>query len=228
MPALKRPQKRPVKRIGLLGGSFNPAHGGHTHISQMALERLKLDEVWWLVSPGNPLKPPESMAPFAERLAAAEKVADASGKPIIVSDVERQMGFRYSVDTVSALKRRWPRDRFVWIMGADNLIQAHRWRKWRTFFKSVPIAVFPRPTYSLRANKAKAARRFASAKAPPSRAHALAGMAPPAWVFPRARLDAQSATRIRQSKKDQNKKKGESHTTKQKNAAERSRVAEID
>lgn len=192
-----------MRRIGLLGGSFNPAHGGHLHISALALDILGLDGIWWLVSPGNPLKPPQDMAPFEERMESAKSVAEASGLSIHVSSLEREMGFRYSIDTLYELKRRHPKDHFVWIMGADNLIEVHRWKKWRTFFRTIPIAVFQRPAYSLRARAARAAKRFANAKKPPSRAKALAGMTPPAWIFPRTRRLFLSSTRIRQQ---QNKK----------------------
>ena len=183
-----------------MGGSFNPAHEGHLHISRIALERLALDEVWWLVSPGNPLKPADDMAPFAERMASAAAVVDKTEPRITVSAIENELGTRYSVDTLDALKERFPGFRFVWIMGADNLIQAHRWKDWRRFFRTVPIAVFPRPSYCLRARKARAARRFADSVIADGRAAGLADMTPPAWVFPRARLHGASSTRLRKNK----------------------------
>jgi nicotinate-nucleotide adenylyltransferase len=182
-------------RVGLLGGSFNPAHRGHLHISTMALDRLRLDQVWWLVSPQNPLKARHGMAPLERRLAAARKVAD---NPLIrITDVERRLGTRYTADTLDALAQRHPDTRFVWIMGADNLIQVPRWRRWTALFNALPIAVFARPTYSLRALAGRAARRFASARKLESRAGALAAMKPPAWVFLHTPLVHVSATHIR-------------------------------
>lgn len=146
---------------GLLGGSFNPAHGGHRRISLGALERLGLDEVWWLVSPGNPLKPAKGMAPLAARVASARMAARRA--PIRVTAIERRLGTRYTVDTIAALVRRYPRRRFIWLMGADNLAQFHRWRDWRRIAALVPIAVVGRPGYDGSALKAPAwgwLRRF--------------------------------------------------------------------
>jgi len=183
------------KRIGLLGGSFNPAHRGHLHISRHAIARLGLDELWWLVSPQNPLKPEAGMAPLEERLETARAVA--RDLPIRVTDIERDLGTRYTADTLRALKNRHPGARFVWIMGADNLIQIVRWKDWRAIFRMVPIAVFPRPTYSFKALSGRAARRFAGAQVRPVRAASLADMRPPAWVFLPTPPDAASARRIR-------------------------------
>ena len=142
------------RRIGLLGGSFNPAHRGHLHLSLTALQRLDLDEVWWLVSPQNPLKPVAGMAPFAARLDQARQVA-AGHKRIRVTDLENRLGgSHYTADTLKALRRRFPRLRFVWLMGGDNLVQIRHWERWAEIFRTVPIAVFDRPSYS-----AKGARR---------------------------------------------------------------------
>ena len=146
---------------GLLGGSFNPAHGGHRRISLGALERLGLDEVWWLVSPGNPLKPVTGMAPLPARVASARIAARRA--PIRVTAIETRLGTRYTVDTIAALVRRYPRRRFIWLMGADNLAQFHRWRDWRRIAALVPIAVVGRPGYDGGALKAPAwgwLRRF--------------------------------------------------------------------
>ncbi len=134
-----------TRRIGLLGGSFNPAHGGHRRISLFALRALRLDEVWWLVSPGNPLKPDAGMAPLGARMHSA--VAQARRAPIRVTAIERQLGTRYTVDTLRALRRRYPGREFVWLMGADNLAQFHRWRDWRGIARTMPIAVIARPGY---------------------------------------------------------------------------------
>jgi nicotinate-nucleotide adenylyltransferase len=183
-------------RIGLLGGSFNPAHGGHLHISRLALRRLDLDEVWWLVSPQNPLKPEAGMAPFAERLARAEAVA-AADRRIRVSAIEARLRTTYTADTLRALHRRFPRTRFVWLMGGDNLVQFPYWQRWQDIFHTVPVAVFDRPGTALTALAGKAARRFANARVPVTAARRLASMPPPAWAFFHTRLDSRSATGIR-------------------------------
>ena len=183
-------------RVGLLGGSFNPAHQGHLHISRLALERLRLDAVWWVVSPQNPLKPTAGMAPFGERMAAAAGVAAADDR-ILVTDLENRLGTRFAVDTLAILIKAQPKSRFVWIMGADNLQQVPRWKQWRRLFRMLPIAVFARPSYSFRALSSRATRRFAAARVRQSRAGALAEMSPPAWVYLNTRLDDTSATRIR-------------------------------
>jgi nicotinate (nicotinamide) nucleotide adenylyltransferase/ribosome silencing factor RsfS/YbeB/iojap len=185
------------RRIGLLGGSFNPAHGGHLHISLLALKHLALDQVWWLVAPQNPLKPADGMASFTTRLERARQVAAAHPR-IIVSDLEDRLGASYyTADTLTVLRRRLPRLRLVWLMGSDNLLQIPRWERWTEIFNTVPVAVFDRPTYSLKALSGLAAKRFAAGRVPVSAAHRLAEMKPPAWVFFHTPLDARSATRIR-------------------------------
>jgi len=131
--------------VGLLGGSFNPAHGAHRRISLFAIEELGLDEVWWLVSPGNPLKPVEGMAPLATRVRSA--LAEAGDAPIRVTAIERELGTRYTVDTLRELESRYPDRRFVWLMGADNLAQLHLWKDWRDIAREMPIAVIARPGY---------------------------------------------------------------------------------
>ncbi len=181
--------------IGLLGGSFNPAHHGHRQISLEALDRLDLDEVWWLVSPQNPLKSADGLAGYDRRLKHAAEIADHPR--IIVSDIEKELGTRYTIDTIAALGERFAGDRFVWLMGADNLVQFPKWKRWRALFRAIPIAIFPRPTYSRRALSGRAARRFARYRVSGIRASSLALMKPPAWVFLRTRPDAVSATRIR-------------------------------
>jgi len=150
-----------VTRTGLLGGSFNPAHGGHRSLSLEAIRQLGLDEVWWLVSPGNPLKAEQGMAPIAARLASAQLAA--RGAPIRVTAIEAELGTRYTADTLRALLRRYPDRRFAWLMGADNLAQFHRWHDWRSIARMVPIAVATRPGYDARAQEAPAMgwlRRF--------------------------------------------------------------------
>ncbi|WP_420381209.1 nicotinate-nucleotide adenylyltransferase [Novosphingobium sp.] len=138
-----------TRTIGLLGGSFNPAHGAHRRISLHAIKALGLDEVWWLVSPGNVLKPADGMAGLPARYASAQRVA--RGAPIRVTAIEAEMGTRYTADTLAKLVLRYPRFRFIWLMGADNLAQFHRWRNWRGIARLMPIAVIARPGYDARA-----------------------------------------------------------------------------
>ena len=150
-----------MKKIGLLGGSFNPAHAGHRHISVEALRLLDLDEVWWLVSPQNPLKPAADMAPLAARLASAHRAA--RHPRIKPSAIETELGTRYAVDTVAALQYRYPKARFIWLAGADILPELHRWHRWRGLLRRLPIAVLARPRYMGRALRAPAmawARRW--------------------------------------------------------------------
>lgn len=145
------------RMIGLLGGSFNPAHGGHVQLSLCALKTLKLDAVWWLVAPHNPLKDAADLAPYQKRFAQAQALV--THPRILISDAERSMKTRYSIDTIRQLKRRFPGTQFVWLMGADNLAQFHRWKKWQQIFAEVPVAVFDRAPYSHRPHRAKAALR---------------------------------------------------------------------
>ena len=195
-PAAARRYRRP-RRVGLLGGSFNPAHDGHVHISQLALQRLSLDEVWWLVSPQNPLKPSDGMAPLAERLAAAREFV--RHPRIRVTDWERRLGTVYTADTLPALCRRHANCQFVWLMGADNLLQMPRWKSWTDIFDAVPIAVFARPDYSLKALSGPAAQRYARFRLAERAAPCLASKTPPAWVFLSVRLHPASSTAIRAS-----------------------------
>jgi len=144
--ALRNAARWRNKRVGLLGGSFNPAHRGHVHISEEAIKRLGLDAVWWLVSPQNPLKSARNMAPQAIRLASARAVA--RNPRIVPTDVERKLGTQYTVDSLKALTALHPSTRFIWLMGGDNLQGFHRWRQWRQIVRAVPIAVLLRPRYS--------------------------------------------------------------------------------
>jgi nicotinate-nucleotide adenylyltransferase len=186
----------PGARIGLLGGSFNPAHEGHRDISEEALRRLGLDRVWWLVSPQNPLKPTSGMAPVAERMASAHRMAEGERR-IMVTALEGRLGSTYTADTLKALIHLLPRVRFVWLMGADNLIQVDQWQDWPRIFNALPVAVFDRPSYSLKALSSKAAHAFARYRLKERSARCLAEARPPAWVFIRCRLNSQSATEIR-------------------------------
>jgi nicotinate-nucleotide adenylyltransferase len=164
-------------------------------VALLALRRLRLAAVWLLVSPGNPLKPHRGMAPLAARLASARAIAD--GRRIVATAIESALGTRYTADTLTALRRRFPRVRFVWLMGADNLEQLPAWRRWRAIASSVPFAVVPRPTYNHRALAGPAARRLHRARRLARTAPALADMAPPAWVFLPAPQHAASASAIR-------------------------------
>ncbi len=184
-------------RVGLLGGSFNPAHDGHRHISLLALKRLQLDQVWWLISPQNPLKATAGMAPYAERLASARTIA--RDRQIQVSEAEAELGTRYTVDTLRALRRRHPHHGFVWIMGADNLVQITRWRQWVDIFETVPVAVFDRPTYSFRALAGMAATRYASCRLKEHEGGTLADRPPPTWIFLWGSNDPMSATALREA-----------------------------
>ena len=182
-------------RTGLLGGSFNPAHGGHRAISLFALRALGLDEVWWLVSPGNPLKPRKGMAPLGARLASAK--AAARRAPIRATAIERELGTRYTVDTLRALLRRFPRRRFVWIMGADNLAQFHRWRDWREIARSMPIAVIARPGYDGPALASPAMAWLRRFRRRPTRQTDPASWSAPALYLLRFDPDPRSSTAIR-------------------------------
>lgn len=189
-----------MRAIGLLGGSFNPAHDGHRYISLMALKRLNLDAVWWVVAPRNPLKDTADIAPFERRLEHARAVA--RHPRILVSTIERDIGTIYIVDTLSVLVRRFRNVRFVWLMGADNLVQISTWERWQRIFALVPIAVLVRPSYAFKAQASVAARRFARARLAEARAAGLAWRKPPAWVFLHIRPHPASATLIRARRSD--------------------------
>jgi len=182
-----------------LGGSFNPAHEGHLHISHQALNILALDCVWWVVSPQNPLKSEKGMTPFDERLRAAKAVA--ADRRIKVIDVEDRLGTRFTVDTIRALTQIFPDKKYVWMMGADNLVQFPQWQDWRQLFGLVPIAVFDRAPYSTGALAGQAANVFASRRQTNRDARRLADQVPPAWNFFHTPLHPASATEIRAGQK---------------------------
>jgi len=186
---------RMARRIGILGGSFNPAHRGHLDISLAAIHRLGLDQVWWMVSPQNPLKPVAGMAPFAERLASARAMARDSR--IKVTDIEARLGTRYTAETLKLIVRRFPGHHFVWLMGADNLVQISHWRAWQQIFHLLPIAVFARPSYSFVALAATAARRFVQYRLREGAGRRLVMAVPPAWLFVHSLFNPISATEIR-------------------------------
>ncbi len=176
--------------IGLLGGSFNPAHAGHLYVSETAIKRLNLNSVWWLVSPGNPLKDKESLAPFAARLKSARRIA-AHHPRIHVSGLERGLHTIYTIDTVSALQRRFPRIRFVWLMGCDNLEQFSHWRRWQDLAARIPVAVVQRPGSILAALNAPLVRRFGMTR------NTRRPMRPPVVTVLDGARNFESATRIR-------------------------------
>ena len=184
-----------LARIGLLGGSFNPAHAGHRGISLAAIDALGLDEMWWLVSPGNPLKPKAGMAPLAARLASARRMARAAR--IRPTEIEARLGTRYTVDTLAKLVRRYPRHRFMWVMGADNLGQFHQWRDWRRIARTMPIAVIARPGYDAGARAAPAMGWLRRFQRPVSQARNWTEWSVPALVLLRFRPDPTSATQLR-------------------------------
>lgn len=183
------------KRVGLLGGSFNPAHRGHFLISKLALHRLDLDAVWWLVSPQNPLKQSADMVGLDERVRGAQ--VEARLPQIRVSSLESTFGTTYTIDTLRELRRHFPKTGFVWMMGADNLLQMPRWKDWQNIFHTMPIAIFGRPSYSLAAMNSPAAKRFARHRIPANTAPTLARRPAPAWCFLQEMTDPISATQIR-------------------------------
>ena len=185
------------RAVGLLGGSFNPAHAGHRHVAEEALHRLGLDEVWWMVSPQNPLKGHADMSPFDERFHSAVRLARHPN--MRVTGIEGFLGTAYTAQTLDRLAALYPRTRFVWIMGADNLIQIPKWKDWPQIFHSVPVAVFARPTYSLRAVAGAAAVRFGGRRIRECDSRRLPYLEPPAWVFLHTKLHPESATAIRRA-----------------------------
>jgi nicotinate-nucleotide adenylyltransferase len=182
-------------RVGLFGGSFDPVHDGHLQVAREAKRRLGLDRVWWLVSPQNPLKTAQTSKDYDRRLAAVAALARDPG--FVISDFERRIGARYTIDVVAALKARHPRVRFVWIMGADNLARFHRWRDWAGILRAMPVAAVARPGDALKARLSPAASRFRHARVDPAHATALLEMSPPAWLYLTTRLNESSSTELR-------------------------------
>ncbi|MFN3609882.1 MAG: nicotinate-nucleotide adenylyltransferase [Hyphomonas sp.] len=181
--------------IGLFGGSFNPAHEGHLLVAQTALKRLKLDEVWWIVARGNPLK--SGHGDYAERLASTRTTARGAG--MRVTDIEHQLGLTYSIDTARALMKAAPDTRFVWLMGTDNLTSFHRWKSWEDLARALPIAVIARPGAPI-TRATFFSRKFSGNRLPQSQAARLARMQAPAWVYLRVRENATSSTALRSGK----------------------------
>ena len=188
------PLSAPGRRVGLLGGSFDPPHEGHVHITRWALRAFDLDQVWWMVTPGNPLKP-QGPADLARRMAACREIIDHPR--VKVTDVEARLGSRYTADTLTALRRRWPRLRFVWLMGADNLATLHRWERWERIMETMPVGVLARPGQQVFAGLAPAARRYARFRLPETAARALPLKRPPRWTLLTGRMSDQSSTAIR-------------------------------
>lgn len=186
------PPAYPGQRIGLFGGSFDPAHEGHLHVAQTALKRLRLDAVWWLVTPQNPLK--AKSAPLKDRIASAR--ARAGRARMAVTAFEAARGFRYTYETVRALQRWFPRTRFVLIVGGDSLQGFRHWRNWQEVMRRVPVAIVARPGAGARARMSKPAQMFAAARKPQDQAAAIARA--PAWTFLNARFHAQSSTALRE------------------------------
>ncbi|WP_025310835.1 nicotinate-nucleotide adenylyltransferase [Roseicyclus elongatus] len=189
------PYTAPGQVIGLFGGSFDPPHAGHLHVSREALKRFDLDRLWWLVSPGNPLKE-NGPAPLDRRMQAARALVDHPR--IDVTDIEAHLRTRYTAETLAALFARAPGVRFVWLMGADNLAQFHRWQHWRWIMENVPIGVLARPGQRISARTAKAAQIYRAAKRPASAAPVLAYARTPAWCFLNLPMVDLSSTEIRE------------------------------
>ncbi|WP_020177390.1 nicotinate-nucleotide adenylyltransferase [Methyloferula stellata] len=196
---VRLPPHAPGQKIGLFGGSFDPPHEGHRAASLLALKRLGLDRVWWLVSPGNPLKDTRHLAPLEERVAAARKLAHHP--KIAVSDVEARIGTRYTYDTIAYLKRRAPTCHFVWLMGADNFIGFHHWKRWRDIADLVPLAIIDRPGSTLKAAHSQAAKAFEGCRLEESDAALLPLASPPTFVFLHGPRSPLSSTALREGGK---------------------------
>ncbi|MGD2131838.1 MAG: nicotinate-nucleotide adenylyltransferase [Maricaulaceae bacterium] len=202
-PPLSGELLAPGMRVGLFGGSFNPVHAGHLHVAREAMRRLGLHRIWWMVSPQNPLKSSKETDDYWRRMAAVWQIADRPG--FVVSDIERRLETPYTSATVTALKTRYPRVNFVWVMGADNLAGLHRWNEWRKLMEAVPVAVIARPgdrpSDALRARLGPAAQIYRHARVDQSEASALALMKPPAWTYITAPLHPHSSTALRAARK---------------------------
>jgi nicotinate-nucleotide adenylyltransferase len=184
-------------RIGLFGGSFNPAHEGHAHVAETALKQLGLQKIWWLVTPQNPLKSTRETAPLAERMASARKYG--RGRAMVISDIESRWGTRFSYDLIRKLRARYPGVHFVWVLGADNLTNFHRWRRWKDLMTALPVAFAPRPGAMARARFSVMARRFAGARRLNAKG-ALAFAKAPSWTILSGPLDPHSSTALRPKK----------------------------
>jgi len=198
--ALRPKRERILRRIGLLGGSFNPAHQGHRHISLTALKTMALDEVWWLVSPGNPLKDHRELAPLAERVLRARNLANHPRIRVNTFEAERKLTF--TADTIAALLAAYPAVGFVWLMGADSLTNFHHWERWHTIARSVPIAVFNRPGHAAPALHSPFASTYRDYRIDTADARLLPLLQPPAWMFFHGRALDLSSTELRKRRND--------------------------
>jgi nicotinate-nucleotide adenylyltransferase len=194
IPSFERPFAAPGMTVGLLGGSFDPPHEGHVQISRAAMKRFGLDQLWWLVSPGNPLKehPPASLT---RRMAAAQ--ARMQHPRVQISDIEARLGTRYTAQTLRHLSRHYPKVRFVWLMGADNLAHFHRWKDWRQIFETVPVGILARPDERISARLSPAARIYAPYRLRAAQSQALAQAPAPAWCFINVPMNKASSSQIR-------------------------------
>ncbi len=188
------PIARPGESIGLLGGSFDPAHAGHAHITREALKRFALDRVWWLVTPGNPLKA-HGPAPLAQRLARARALM--AHPKVAVTDIEARLGTQFTAETLGKLQANYPGVRFVWLMGADNLAQFHRWQRWRDIATSVPLGVIARPGDRISARMSPTAKLFRSVRIQGRASSLLARAEAPAWCFVNVPMVAISSSALR-------------------------------
>lgn len=195
---LRLPPARPGGVIGLLGGSFDPPHAGHVHITREALKRFGLDSIWWLVSPGNPLKS-HGPAPLERRMQAARAIMQHPR--VHISDVEAQIGARYTAHTLAVLRAERPDVHFVWLMGADNMAQFHLWQDWRQIMETVPVGILARPGARLAARASVAARIYENARVPQDQARILGRLQAPAWCFANVPMIAMSSTRLREAGK---------------------------
>jgi nicotinate-nucleotide adenylyltransferase len=196
---LKLPPFGPGQRIGLFGGSFNPAHRGHYMVALYALKRLKLDWVWWMVSPQNPLKDPRETGEYQARLHYARRVA--KHPRFVVTDIEKQLRTKYTAQTLRELRPSFARAHFIWLMGADSLSNLHHWKNWTEIADTIPLAVLARPGFSLRALGSPAALRYEDVQVPPEFASEIVTRSAPAWVFVSMPLRKESSTAIRARRK---------------------------
>lgn len=193
---LKLPHCEAGNRIGIFGGSFNPPHSGHKMVADTVLKRLDLDQIWWFVTPGNPLKDHSALAPLEFRLEQTQTLANHPRMK--VTAYEKVLGTHYTAKTLQALRSRNPAVRFVWVMGADNLASFHRWQDWRGILGTVPVAVVDRPGASLSVMSSPMAKAFEKHRLPEEEAALLPDMEPPVWTFLHTALDQSSSTDLRQ------------------------------
>ncbi|GAA5628340.1 nicotinate-nucleotide adenylyltransferase [Brucella sp. NBRC 12953] len=195
---LRMPHVEKGMTVGLFGGSFNPPHGGHALVAEIAIRRLKLDQLWWMVTPGNPLKDKRELAPLAERLELSEHVA--SDPRIKVTALEAAFDVRYTADTLALIRKANPGVHFVWVMGADNLASFHRWQRWREIAQNFPIAVIDRPGSTLAYLSSRMAQTFSDSRLDEHYAPLLARRTPPAWTFIHGPRSSLSSTALRKQK----------------------------